>query len=500
MGEAEVIAEQKKDTYTPYVRVYLVKGSEYTYTTNDANNIIKSVEQKQEPYKEIVNIVLDNSDETFTNLDLRGYLVYLGFGFVIDGTPDYINQPYLKVKDMVFDSSPGVLTCTLICHGIMSRMNDDKASEEYVAASDAYISDLIEDCFDASLSPYSHCTSYTTDWSGVTLGTDVNIYNPGDNFRIYGNSNRMNIIRTLLENTYVYPRPANDGKVYMIKPVTSGEVYDYEYELAGDHDFFIKKRSLKLTIPSKVVIYGGEFDEDTQAWEYNGSATESESDNLNSTSYFDTISSITSDAQANAVAAAVLANFQINKKTCTVTVPFSCTQQLYDYIKITDSRQGSSMTGNVGQIVRKWESGIFIMQISFGGWLTSRKLDEHLSSYLKDTDVSLIDKWISVNVPETYLEDGDEITFHKFSLPYGRTLLVKGYSCYDGSSASYLSIEADGEEQWTMSADTWKKLWVEEIIYVNNDVGKNDIVIEFLIKNESVYPVVSNGMILYAIS
>src|SRR4030065_533499 len=96
---------------------------------------------------------------------------------------------------------------------------------------------LIEGIFNGNVTPFSHCQTFTVDWSGVTLGTDVNLFYPEDTFSVTLNAGRLDMLRLLLEHTYALPRPNSSGVVCFIRPVTTGEDYDYEYELSGDHTF-----------------------------------------------------------------------------------------------------------------------------------------------------------------------------------------------------------------------------------------------------------------------
>jgi hypothetical protein len=474
MGTAEIIAEQRKTFYIPYIRCAVTGGD--TYTTTDAVNRIQSVYQRQEPYKEIVDIVLKNGDKALSSLDIRGRQITLGFGFVIGGTPDYISQPPVWVIDQEFDSRPGKLTLTLHCQGTISCINDDKANAEFTAGDDDVMSDLIEDILDSTLLPYNHCTAYTVDWSGVTLGTDVNLFKPASNFQAFLNSNRLDMLRLLLDHTYVYPRPASDGSIDFIKPAQGG--YDYEYELGGNHTFLIKLDSRRVTTPSFVIIYGGTYDENTDTWKFQSSSPGS----APSDTWFESFAGITSTGECQAVAAALLSNFSMSRRVCTALVPFNCTAKLFDYVQITDTRQGDSATGNIGYIVRRYESGSYQMEIGFGGWASGRKIAQFVSATRAPVKASAT-TWLTASCPETYLLPGDYITFHIIPHMHGGAdnLLVKAYGCYAGGVEDVkIRIIQNGVVKWSKEAQVYNKLWTFCAVGVT-DAGQFD----FTIKNEN---------------
>jgi len=508
MGTAEIVTEQKKATYTPYVRVYC--GADHIFTTTDSPNKVISVKLQQEPWKEECQIVLSNYNQALSSIDLRGHQTTLGFGFVINGSPDYINQPPLWVIDQLFDSRPGVLTCTLICQGIMSCINDDKSSAEWVAYynEDDDIGDeintLIASILEATTIPsYTHCTAYILDWTGVTLATDVNLYHPGAGFTVSVNSNRLEVLRRLMETTWAYPRPANDGKIYFVKPTISGEVYDYEYDLttAGAHKFWIKKQSNRIIIPNYVRIYGGEWVEDPVTeeydWEFTGFASDDDSmSHYKSVKTFEVVPTLISNDECTAYAAALLSNYKLNRKVCVASTPFNCTAKILDYIKITDQRQGDSVVGNIGRLIRRFQSGAFSMEVQFGGWLMSRTLDKILSSYRKRPYDASLRKWITISCPDIYLTQNDYIYLQQFVATESKELVIKAFNIFgQGDTSVKLQILVNDGVIFEKSANETEIYWSEQSL---SEVVENDV-ITFKIINGSKISRYCNGFILYCL-
>lgn len=478
MGEAEVIAEQKKASRKPYFRVHLTKSeaTTYTYASNDSPNRVMKITQKQDVYSEETIIVLNNYDQALNDIDFKGYKMELGWGFIIDGTPDYIDQPDTYVIDKVSDSLRGKLTVTLICYGIMSLLEEDHASVEWNAGDSDDMKDLIEDLLDATLSPFSHCHAWTSDWTGVTPASDVNLFNPAENFKVFLNSTRLSMLRYLLEHTYVYARPAADGTIDMIKPTTSGEVYDYEYKLtaAGEHRFLSKVDREKLTIPNYVVVYGGEYDYDSLDYTYSGNAQDTDSINdFEEVRYYEAFSSIESNAECSSVAAAILSDIQLNKRAITAMVPMNCTAKLMDYIKITDDRDGTTATGNIGKIVRTWQSGIFQMEVGFGGWLTGRKIADFVSKTYRPPKETTFTPTHTINDGFSIDSTDDEGAENYFPIPNGWKMRARAYAWHKtmetDNAVGYgtLEIKVGDDVIFSLDDDQYAYFAVPQLIHHN---------------------------------
>lgn len=493
MGTAEVVAEQKLLTHSNsvYVRCHLTKSGQttYTYATNDGTNKILRVEQIQEPYREEVKVVLSNADQALTAIDLRGYKLTLGLGFILSGSPDYINQAPSWVVNQEFDSAEGVLTCTLTCYGIMSMMYEERASDDYIPEDDTDPSAIADDILDGTLAACSHCTAYTTDWSGITKATDIDFWYPAGGFKVSINTNRLLALRRLLDNSYVFPRPQNDDKVYLIRPTISGEVYDYEYSLtAPDHRFLTKIDANKKLFPDKVYVYGGEYDESAEAYEYSGSSGSGDYD------YYTHYEDLTSDGQCATLAAAILANITINQKTCEALVPMNCTAKLFDYCKITDTRESSSVTGNLGYIKRIYESGKFTMLVRFGGWASERRLNQQLAASKRESPTRDLDyEWISLSCPDTYLEPGDMIYLGRFYISQSISMYIKAANIFNtsGNVNVNLVVEFDSQEVWSIGGARWFKAYHPCVAHDADSGGIWNIYIE----NSHEDAVYANGMI-----
>ena len=162
-------------------------------------------------------------------------------------------------------------------------------------------------------------------------------------------------------------RPEDDGALHFFDPVISGSTYDYEYKLkvSGEHTFFDKELTNRFVNPNKVIFKSL----DAHSPQYSGSATSATSFALDKKT--ETIRLLlASDAQAADLATARIETYELDAELGAVRVPMNVGQEVWDYIKVTDSRQGDSRVGNVRYIRRHVEVTarglIWDMQIRFG--------------------------------------------------------------------------------------------------------------------------------------
>ncbi len=196
----------------------------------------------------------------------------------------------------------------------------------------------------------------------------IDSYIPTDGFKIFEGQSRFEVMITLLAFTGCVGIFKADGKFHVFVPTTTGTSYDYEYERgAGNHEFIRKSIRNALVIPNKVTVHSysdGEV-------EYSGSATDATSYALLPIDDF-RIMNLSSGAQANSIAAAIIAQLQIASQQGSARVPINLGAEIYDYVKVTDSRESDSKTGNIGYISWSYIPGReFSMFFSFGHILVS---------------------------------------------------------------------------------------------------------------------------------
>ncbi|MFA5429919.1 MAG: hypothetical protein WC329_02020 [Candidatus Omnitrophota bacterium] len=201
----------------------------------------------------------------------------------------------------------------------------------------------------AGISVFDHCESVGVEFDSEDSLIDT--YLPQDAFRINEGEDRLTVIERLLFYTACYRNFKADAKMHVFVPVTSGTTYDSEYSLASGHPFFNKSHRDALVIPNKIIVRSPK----DSAIIYEGSATSAASYALKPKNEYKRMA-LESNAQGNSIAAAIIGRLEVNAQQGGASAPVNCGSELYDYIKVTDARQGDTRTGNLGTIRRVYRN------------------------------------------------------------------------------------------------------------------------------------------------
>ena len=201
----------------------------------------------------------------------------------------------------------------------------------------------------AGISVYEDCAAYEVVFDSEDSLIDT--YCPADSFTIREDEDRLSVVDKLLFHTGCQRRPEADGKWHVFVPTISGTTYDAEYSLASGHSFFNKSTRDALVIPNKIIVRSLKG----AAAEYTGSATSAASFALlPKIAYVRT--TVESNVQAAAIAAAIMSRAEVNAQQGGASIPCNAGSELYDYVLVTDGRQGDAPTGNVGTITRTFKN------------------------------------------------------------------------------------------------------------------------------------------------
>ena len=318
-------ADQKASKLIPLVKIVLTGANTYTYYGSDR---ILDVTFTQEDDRQNATVLLENDDKVLTDLDLKGYQGVISVGVTTSGGDVYSPKPLMTVIAQELPSSRGnkkgrQLTCTLQLAGIPNQLAEDRASEEYLLDEDdtktvkTHLQEIFGDSGASLLSAYSHCDSYDIvfgDEEGKSVCDLLDSYKPRESYSVREGSSRMERVMKLLSFTECVLRFEDDGLPHIFKPVTSGSTYDYEYELAsGEHPFFAKSYRERLVIPNKIIVRSllSQVDDDGDAVEYEGSATNSDSyDLMPKVRYYRF--RVDNNGDCDDLAEAILARFQLD--------------------------------------------------------------------------------------------------------------------------------------------------------------------------------------------
>ncbi|MCR4394958.1 MAG: hypothetical protein NUV31_11355, partial [Dehalococcoidales bacterium] len=337
--------------------------------------------------------------------DLKSYKCVISFGAITSVGEQYSPQPPLIVLNQEFDSQQDSLVCVLNLAGIPNLMSKDKASVKYVPdeADTSTVKSLITAIAGATITSYAHCTPYSVVYDSED--SLINTFQPKDAFRIYVGDDRLSKIKELLEYTNCQMRIQDDGAIHIFVPVTTGVNYDYTYSLNEDsHAFFAKAYRNNLVIPNKVTIQSQPDDEP----QYFGSATSTTSYALLPKEEFRQ-ARLQSNEQAQTIAQAIIKRYELGAAMGSAAVPINTGAEVWDYICVTDQRQGDSREGNIGRLDIEYAVSLshgksrakWLMTFSFGDWTTLPKILDELGT----TATELQKYFTRLTVKDLYAEN-----------------------------------------------------------------------------------------------
>ena len=255
-----------------------------------------------------------------------------------------------KVESQEFLSGMGVLLCQLYCIGKPNQMGQDKAESRYtqISADTNTVKTLITAIAQKTLTPYTNYTSVTATYDSED--SLISTFIPADFFSVETNESRLEKTKELLAYTGCKQRYRDDGQLHILDPVTTGVTYDYEYkfDVSGDHTFFSKAVRERFVNPNKEIVKSHE----DHTPQYSGSATSATSFALD-VKIRTTLRRLASNAQGTSIAEAMIEQTELASERGSITVPMNAGQEVWDYVKVTDSRQGDTRTGNVQRIQRR---------------------------------------------------------------------------------------------------------------------------------------------------
>ncbi len=218
---------------------------------------------------------------------------------------------------------------------------------------------------------------------------------------------------------------------YAISLYGTGYNY-YEYALgSGNHEFFSKSVRNALVVPNKITVHS--FPDDDTI--YTGYDTDSVSYALVPKEDF-IRAKLTSSAQGTAIATARIGQLQMASQRGSATVPMNLGAEIWDFVKVTDSRQSDSRTGNLGYIKRWYTPGRDLnMGFSFGkleitGIGVSRVHVAPRPLRVKEKYVLAEDYYIEQDERDTFNEKTAD-TLEKWVTPNLRNLMRKDFAKSD---------------------------------------------------------------------
>ena len=319
---------------------------------------------------------------------------------------EYSRKAPLRVRVQEEITAGGMSRHILHCIGQANQLTEDKAIDKYTQteADTQTVKTLITAICNASTNLNSAYNGYSV----ITVVYDsedalIDTFKPADYFSIAVNESRWDKITELLAYTRCKARFENDGKLHIFVPRTSGKTwtvgtayvandyvqpstpnndftyqcttagtshasveptwpttdggtvsdgtvtwtarafrYEYKWDVAGSHFFWSKTTRLRFVNPNKEVVSSP----DTHATVYTGNATSTDSYALDPKTHT-TYRRLTSNAQATSIAKAIVETYELDAERGIVLVPINVGQELWDYVKATDSLVSDIRIGNV---------------------------------------------------------------------------------------------------------------------------------------------------------
>ncbi len=352
------------------LKITLTKPGEdtLTYYIDSGDDRIKTSNHTEQEWSQRATIRIGDASGTIAALDTRGYQGVISYGY----GANYSACAPLWVVAQPTLSQPESIDTTLNLKGVPDFLNDDKASKTYAFGRGNVTN--VKDILNFVLVPsqgyscFSHCKDYIPVFdSGYDGGENtINTFKPRLSFRISFNESRLSVVKRLLSWTDNEMRIEADGVPHFFLPTTTGETYDEEYQDGVDitrHNFFAKAVRKRIVIPNYIVV-STPPDYETQ---YTGFARDTTNDgDIEIRTHYQLDAE--SNAECTSLATGILSHSQLDAERGSGQVPMNCLQEVFDYVKITDSWVGDTRVGNIGYITRNYnyEESQFEMVFGFG--------------------------------------------------------------------------------------------------------------------------------------
>ncbi len=422
----DLTAAQRAASRAPYMRIYFDNrgGTTRTYTTRDTPNRVFYVEQWEEPYAGVAIIRLKNYDQALSAVDYRGYSVSIGWGLVLNDTPDanwYSNAAIMKVIKQRDISFEGELITEFYCVSKWAEFATDYVFEGGKKLTGAIvgtfqIGELVTGApstatgrLAAVSATYIVVTRVTgvfaagdTCTGGTSAATCTGIAAPADSYGnlVYasgettteariesltgltvdvdeddpdnsmadspklevaiGTSIRA-VIRRMLLRTKCGQRYENDGKLHALYLDTTDAA---QYEFQTDHAFFEDLRDRAIILPN-TVYFVDRLPDTANAATYVGTANDPVSVAAIGTfvAPIQVDPDITSDAEGNTRAAAWVSQMIAQAYQGKITAPMECGLEVYDMVQAVDARLNVTSKGRIGRIERYYRplEGVYVV-------------------------------------------------------------------------------------------------------------------------------------------
>lgn len=304
-------------------------------------------------------INLDHADEEFRpSIDDAKTVKDLLKEVAAGAFPDWQANTVYAVGDFVkaTTSNGKVFKCTAIAGDEKSGGTEPTWDTD---VGDTTVDDQVTwTCRGDEMKSFAHCQAYTITFD-ATEETFLDTFNPADSFRVGFRETRLSVFKKLMDYVKSVARVEDDAEIHVLNPTVSGATYDYEYKLdvEAEHTYFTEGYRRRLVTPNLLTVTSYPADGTAVAGsaDYSGASTASDSALLSIADFQRVV--VASDAEAVDIADAKIQGLEQAADKGYLISTINVGQEIFDYIKITDSRLGLNRVGNVGQIIERYKPG-----------------------------------------------------------------------------------------------------------------------------------------------
>lgn len=347
------LTAQQAATNTPHYELNFTSKDGNTtvdLSTNSSayGNRILLIDHVEEPYDDFATIILRNVDRAIPSV--KGYWTEIGYGYSVSGTPHYLGDgtnegapPRLWVKHQQTISAGGKLWEVLELEGMWAKLRETimRLGNPPLYRPDTYTTDTVYSIIGIIL---AECVGSGVAMSLAALAEDDTIIDslqPQFDINAQPFEYAAPLIYRLLHMTASYLKALDDLE-WEIKYPQSSDAVDltfYSYQVPYFYEYLERENVL---IPNHFLVYGNEGDDglwaDYKVSESPNGVDQTEIDAYDEIYKIILSGSLTTQAQVDSRAVALLARAKFEAMAGRMYAPHDARVELYDKIAIEDAR------------------------------------------------------------------------------------------------------------------------------------------------------------------
>jgi len=341
------LAAQQAATNIPYCKLVFTSkdaGTTVDLSTDSATygNRILLIDHTEESYDDFATIILRNQDRSIPSV--KGYWTEIGYGYTINGSPEYLGDgtnegapPRLWVKHQQSISAGGKLWEILELEGMWAKLREQPMRlGDPPLYSKSYTTDTIYDIMVLILAELSMTLAALAEDDGI-----IDSLQPQFDIDIQPFEYAAPLLYRLLHMTASYLKALDDLE-FEIKYPQSGDSVDLTFYSDQAPYFYEYLERINALVPNHFLVYGN-AGVDGLWLDYKVSASphgidQDEIDAYDEIYKIILAGALTTQAQVNSRAAALLARAKFEQMAGRMYAPHDARVELYDRVSIVDSR------------------------------------------------------------------------------------------------------------------------------------------------------------------